>query len=235
MIYLSLNSGNGSLDLGLQRLQHWRVACYVEENDFNISLLEARIDETTLQDAPIWGNFFTFDGKPWSGLVDCIVGIESLRHSANHWKCASACSNKLVALIQDMEPRYILWQFAHASKKKIFRSASYLANRLEIFNYNTTLFKVRASDLGADHRRSTIFLCAEMADSTPIQRHSRIDEIEYRLSTPCRASRWTSNGRVYRGINGFADRMESINAAGSGTIPAMGAAISTLFESGIVF
>ena len=37
-------------------------------------ILAARFADGSLDDAPVWSDVCTFDGKPWRGLVDGIVG-----------------------------------------------------------------------------------------------------------------------------------------------------------------
>jgi site-specific DNA-cytosine methylase len=233
--YISINSGIGSLDLALQYLHSWRVACYVEKNPVCLTTLEYRIGEDALQNAPIWDDYSTFDGRPWHRLVDCIAGVERQEGPGDYSQCATTSSNKLISLVKEVEPSYILWQLSPSYKAKVLASADYLANGLEIFGYRSTIFKVRAGDMGADHRRTRIFVCAEMENASPTDKQERIREITHRMSTPCRATRWTASGRVCRGTNGRARRMEQLELLGHDTVPAMVAAVSTFLDSGIVF
>jgi DNA (cytosine-5)-methyltransferase 1 len=233
--YLSIHSGIGSFDLALQRLHFWTPVCYVESNPRSIDVLSQRFRDDSLQDAPIWDDFATFDGRPWRGCVDCIAGIELAESGIEPGECATASSNKLINLVKEVEPGHVLWQLSSATKAAAIASADYLANGFEILGYRTAILKVRSSDLGADHRRTRIFVCAEMANATPADGTERIEEIDGRLSTPCRATRWTSAPRICRRTDGVADRMERLDALGRSTIPAMVAAVSTFLDSGIVF
>lgn len=69
---LALFAGAGGGLLG-SRLLGWRVVCYVENDLYCIEVLKVRIGEGYLDDAPIWDNIRTFNGYPWSGLVDIIT------------------------------------------------------------------------------------------------------------------------------------------------------------------
>jgi DNA (cytosine-5)-methyltransferase 1 len=71
---LSLCAGVGGLDLGLRlAMPDARTVCFVEIEAYACALLAARMDENALDQAPVWTNLRTFDGKPWRGTVDCIT------------------------------------------------------------------------------------------------------------------------------------------------------------------
>jgi site-specific DNA-cytosine methylase len=229
--YLSVNSGIGSFDLPLQKLHFWTPVCYVEANPRSIKILDYRFREESLQAAPIWDNFYTFDGRPWRRCVDCIAGITEA--TATSKEPTTNFTDKLIQLVQTVEPSYILWQFSHSAKKEAITSADYLANGLEILGYSPSIFKVRAGDMGADYRRTRIFVCAEVA--APGTTNDGHEQLECRLSTPCRATRWTSNGRVYRRANKPADWLERLDSLGRCSDSAMVAAISTVLDTGVVF
>lgn len=72
---LSLCSGIGGLDLGLRlALPQARTVCYAEREVYPAAVLAARIADGALDDAPIWSDLRRFDGQPWRGVVDCIIG-----------------------------------------------------------------------------------------------------------------------------------------------------------------
>lgn len=71
---LSLCSGVGGLDLGLQlAAPASRVVCWVEGEAYAASVLANRMEEGLLDSAPIWSDLRTFDGRPWRGVVDCVT------------------------------------------------------------------------------------------------------------------------------------------------------------------
>src|SRR3990167_9290588 len=72
---LSLCSGGGGLDLGVRlAVPTSRVVCYVEREAPAIALLVAHMQASDLDDAPCWTDIRSFDGRPWRGIVDCIIG-----------------------------------------------------------------------------------------------------------------------------------------------------------------
>jgi site-specific DNA-cytosine methylase len=72
---LSIASGIGSLDTGFQMaIPGSRTVCYVERDISATGVLVKAIEEKKLDDAPIWTDCKTFDGKPWRRVVDWIIG-----------------------------------------------------------------------------------------------------------------------------------------------------------------
>jgi len=68
---LALFAGAGGGLLG-SRLLGFRAVCYVENDPYCVSVLKARIADGYLDDAPIWDDARTFDGRPWRGCVDIL-------------------------------------------------------------------------------------------------------------------------------------------------------------------
>jgi DNA (cytosine-5)-methyltransferase 1 len=70
---LALFAGAGGGLLATTHLLKWRTVCYVEWDDYCISVLKQRIADGYLHDAPIWDDVRTFDGRPWAGCVDIVT------------------------------------------------------------------------------------------------------------------------------------------------------------------
>lgn len=64
MYELALFAGAGGGLLATQHLLGWRTVCYVERDAYCVAVLEARIRDGLLDDAPIWDDVRTFDGRP---------------------------------------------------------------------------------------------------------------------------------------------------------------------------
>jgi DNA (cytosine-5)-methyltransferase 1 len=81
---IAVCAGNGGLELGLKLAlgERYKTVCYVEREAYNVRTLVARMEEQTLDCAPVWDDITTFDGKPWRGLVDIIsAGFPCQPHS----------------------------------------------------------------------------------------------------------------------------------------------------------
>lgn len=71
---LSLCAGTEGLGVGFKlAVPSARTVGYLEIDAYACAVLEARIAEGALDDAPIWTNLKTFDGKAWRGAVDCVL------------------------------------------------------------------------------------------------------------------------------------------------------------------
>ena len=72
---ISICTGAGGLDLGF-RLAHpaARTICYVEREAFPVVNLVAAMEADLLDAAPVWDDLQTFDGGPWRGVVDWLIG-----------------------------------------------------------------------------------------------------------------------------------------------------------------
>jgi len=50
-----------------------RVCCYLEREAYPAAVLAARMEEGSLDAAPVWSDILTFDAAAWAGAVDCVV------------------------------------------------------------------------------------------------------------------------------------------------------------------
>ena len=74
---LDLFTGVGTFTLALRNIiPGYRTICYVEIEPFCQANIIARIADGYLDDAPIWDDIRTFDGRPLKGFVDIITGGE---------------------------------------------------------------------------------------------------------------------------------------------------------------
>ena len=78
-------SGYGGLVLGLRLAfpaADFRTVAYIEWDKYCQQVIQARIEDGHLDDAPIWDDIKTFDGRPWRGCVDIVsAGFPCQPHS----------------------------------------------------------------------------------------------------------------------------------------------------------
>ncbi len=74
---LSIVSGIAGLDLGLQlAIPGLRVLAYVEREAYAAAVLLARLEDESLEPAPIWcGNLEDFDARPFRGVDILTAGL----------------------------------------------------------------------------------------------------------------------------------------------------------------
>ncbi|SFB99232.1 DNA cytosine methyltransferase [Tropicimonas isoalkanivorans] len=71
---LSLCSGAGGIDLGLTiAIPGYRAVGHVERETFAAATLVARMEDASLDQAVVWDDVATFDGRPWRGAVDIVT------------------------------------------------------------------------------------------------------------------------------------------------------------------
>lgn len=74
MNVMDLCTGIGGFSLaGKWLIGDWRTVCYVEIDKYCQQVIQQRIRDGYLDDAPIWDDLKTFDGRPWRGSVDIIT------------------------------------------------------------------------------------------------------------------------------------------------------------------
>lgn len=75
MNVLGLCAGINGLELALSIATAGRAkpVCLVEREAYAQAVLVARMEDKAMGQAPVWSDLATFDGKPWSGKVDCIA------------------------------------------------------------------------------------------------------------------------------------------------------------------
>lgn len=72
---LGICAGIGGLELGVKlALPQARGVCYIEREAYAQATLVARMEAEALDQAPIWSDLRTFDGRAWRGKVDLVCG-----------------------------------------------------------------------------------------------------------------------------------------------------------------
>jgi DNA (cytosine-5)-methyltransferase 1 len=160
---LSLTSGVGGLDLGLKlAVTNSRVVCYCELNAFSASVLVARMEDKSLDEAPIWDSVVTFDGKPWCGVVDCIIGgypcqpfsvagrqlgTSDPRHLWPHF----------ARIIREVKPAFLFFENVAGHLRLGFPEVH---NELQGMGYAVEAGLFSANEVGAPHKRERLFILA---------------------------------------------------------------------------
>lgn len=165
---LSLCSGYGGLELGLRlAVPTARTVCYVEREAYAAALLATRIEEESLDDAPIWSDLSTFDPIPWRGVVDCITGgypcqpfsvagrrggTDDPRHLWPH----------IARLVGELRPR---WCFFENVRNHINIGLEQVRADLLGMGYRVEAGIYSAAEVGASHRRERLFILAHADDA----------------------------------------------------------------------
>ena len=169
---LSLCSGAGGLDLGLVlAIPGYRAVGHVERETYAAATLVARMEDASLDQAVVWDDVATFDGRPWRGAVDIVTagypcqpfsvagkrrGADDPRHLWPH----------VARIIGEVEPPFVfLENVAHHLRLGFPEVASGLVG----MGYKLAAGLFTAAEVGAPHKRERLFILAiregdELAD-----------------------------------------------------------------------
>jgi DNA (cytosine-5)-methyltransferase 1 len=159
---ISCFAGIGGLDLAVR--EDVRTVCYIEWDKYCQEVLKKRMQEGFLDDAPIWGDIQSFDGRPWHGKVDIVFGGFPCQDISLAGKGAgikegtrSGLFYQLIRLIGEIRPRYVFLENVSAIT---YRGLDVVLGELSKAGYDAKWTDLRASDVGARHRRERWFCLA---------------------------------------------------------------------------
>jgi len=170
MHVLSLCSGIGGLERGLKAVvPDAHTVCWVEQDPFCQAILLARMGDGLLDRAPIWDDVWTFDGKPWRGVVDCVTagfpcqpfsvagkqrGVEDPRHL---WPA-------IARIIAEAEPALVVLEnvpgLLSTRTPDGRRAFQVVGDALHDLGYCLVAGLFTAAEVGAPHKRQRLFVVA---------------------------------------------------------------------------
>lgn len=160
---LSLCAGAGGLDLGLKlALPTARTVCYAEIEAYACEVLASRMEEGRLDDAPIWTDLRTFYGRPWRGVVDCIIGGYPCQPFSVAGKQRGVDDPRhlwpyIARIIKQVEPTFCFFENVSNHLRVGF---SDVARDLHALGYDVAADLFTASEVGAPHKRERLFILA---------------------------------------------------------------------------
>lgn len=158
---LSVCSGAGGLDLGVRMaVSTARAVCYVEIEAYAVELLAEAMEADRLDPAPVWSNVHTFDGKPWRGVVDCLIGGYPCQpfSVAGHLlgrKDPRHLWPAIARLIVEVDPGLVFFENVAGHVKRGLRE---VRSDLQRMGYRVAAGLFRAEEVGANHRRERLFI-----------------------------------------------------------------------------
>ena len=165
--YLSLCTGAGGLDLGVINGSSGTAipVCYVERELTSCAVLGSNIQQGTLPDAPIWSDLTTFDFRQWDGVEGLVGGYPCQPFSTAGAKLGHLDTEKhlfpyIEAGIKAIRP---VWCFFENVANHLSLGFDVVAQSLHRLGFEVTATLVRASDVGASHKRERLFILAHSA------------------------------------------------------------------------
>ena len=186
---VSLFSGVCGLDLGIDlAVGPVQPLCYVEREIAAAEIIAARMCDGSLAPAPIWSDITTFDGTRFRGMVDILSGgfpctnlSVAGRQEGIHAEHSGLWFEYLrvitemrpsVVFIENVPPRLGYGDDSDGSGMEsrdasdgestdgTFRNFDAVAGPLSEIGYDCEWLSLRASDVGAPHRRERVFVFA---------------------------------------------------------------------------
>jgi DNA (cytosine-5)-methyltransferase 1 len=149
--------------LATKHLLGWRTVCYVEWDKYAVEVLKARIRDGYLDDAPIWDDAFTFDGRPWAGCVDIITAGFPCQPFSSAGKGLAELDPRngwpaVIRILREIRPRYALLENVPRllSKPYYRRILSDLAEA----GFDCEQDCITAEEMGAPHIRERLWIVA---------------------------------------------------------------------------
>lgn len=244
MKYLSLFSGAGGGDLACQHLLGWECMGYVDNDEYCCRVLEQRIADGFLSDAPV----FQGDIRNWikqgyarayQDMVDVIAGGDPCQANSAAVTSPSqfqSLAEEFLECVRIVQPKFVFrenpiprndapwpfWKFEHG-----LTSIGYIAK--------TAL--VRACCVGADHRRARLFTIGHCTNhyGQPILEALEDSvsgrEKETRATRTCSSwipwrdesepLRLVPNSHLCRRTNDVPCRVDRLKCSGNGIVPKM--------------
>ena len=219
---LSLCTGYGGLELGLRlAIGNSRVIACVEHEAYACEVLATRMESKELDQAPIWSDVVTFNGKPWRGVVDCITGGYPCQPFSGAGKRLGDKDPRhiwpdIARIIGEVQPEWVFLENVANHIRIGFRE---VRGRLQDLGYRVEAGLFTASEIGAPHERARLFILAhhESVENTigirwrrrDIQSTETTNRVESEDETPGYSGqlahpKGTRDRRVSRGL-GFSE------------------------------
>ncbi len=161
---MSIFTGYDGLGLGLkQAIPNLRTICYVEREIFPVCNLVAKIKENKLDDAPIWDDITTFDGKPFAGLVDILHAGIPCQPWSNAGKQKGVKDERWIwadvfRIIVEVKPKYIFLGEVPGFVRG--GGLGYVLSDLAQAGFNAEWGCFTAAEVGSPHKRERLFILA---------------------------------------------------------------------------
>lgn len=227
--HISLFTGYGGLDLGLKMvIPNLRTILYCDIERYSQGCLISRMQDGTLDPAPIWDDIRTLDGRPWRGRVDIISGgfpckdtsIAKSKYRKGFFGEQSGLWKEYARLIGEIQPRFALME--NPTGLDSIGLGELFADLAEI-NYDAISTVISASSVGADHIRKRRFILAypvgERFSLHTTTGRKISQSVGYEYYQEKFRGEWPSEYQMDREPNGTPCFMDCIKLLGNGVVP----------------
>ena len=195
--YISLYTGGGGLDLAFRRENPAaRCILYVERDMEASALLADHIEARLMDAAPIWSDTGTLDCRPFAGKVDWVIG----GFPCQPWSFAGKRSTTddsrwlwphIERIIREVRPRGL---FLENVPGLVRGGLELVLKGLAEGGFDAEWGSLKASDVGASHRRERLFILAYRNDGLSVAENEKIQVITVADSVSKRGRGWHTGG-----------------------------------------
>lgn len=167
---LSLCTGGAGLDLGIEIVcPAARAVVYVEHEAFAVANLVSRVEAMELVAAPIWSDVKTFDGRPWRGVVDIVIGGYPCQPFSHAGKRGGSSDPRhlwpdIARIVAEVQPPIVFFENVGGHLTLGFRE---VCEQLEQMDYTVAAGLFTASEVGAPHKRERLFILGMDNSASP--------------------------------------------------------------------
>lgn len=136
---------------------------HVEREAGPAAILVARMEQGVLAAAPIWSDVGTFDGRPWRGVVDCLISGDPCQPNSNAGKRLGSDDDRwlldqVIRIIDECRPARI---FRENVTGNAGGQLAVFVPALEQMGYRVASGVFSAVEVGASHQRERLFILAD--------------------------------------------------------------------------
>ncbi len=235
---LAICAGIGGLELGLGiSIPEYKTICYIERECYSAATIVARMEDKTLDQAPIWDDLTTFNSDPWRGKVDII----SSGFPCQPWSQAGKRKGtkderwlwpNISDIIRDVQPRYV---FLENVPGLLAGGIGHVLGSLAEMGFDAEWGCFSAAQMGGSHIRERVFLLADSACNSvnnnklwSAANRRPCQESNIWPPLPNEKEKWGEvEGRlkpaIRRVANGSPYRVDRLRALGNGVVPLVAA------------
>lgn len=198
MKHLGLFEGIGGFSLAVQRVGGETLG-WVEIDEFCQKILSKRFPFAEGHD-----DVKTFKTEKYHGKIDILTGgypCQKFSTAARGRNTAEDLSPYMVEIIKKIRPKFVIAENVQRKTIKEF------AAKLKTFGYRTTVYRLSAADVGADHKRNR-WWCIAHADHESEFLSSFHAKMEIMPKTQNDFGEWQNYARIFRSVNGLSDRLD---------------------------
>ena len=166
---LSVCAGVGGIDLGLKAaIPGYRTVGYVERDAFSAAVLVARMEEASLDPAPVWDDLVTFRGSRWRGAVDLVAaGFPCQPWSVAGLRLGVADARWLwpaiARVVRAVDPEWVFLENVPGLVNG--GGIAEVLGSLAVLGFDAEWESLSAHSVGATHRRQRVFILAHRESS----------------------------------------------------------------------